>query len=172
MSTLLYNILKYIYLFLQFLLFHTIFYAHFSLYSTISQPILIFDLLPSLPTDNETETKPTAAVEHLERICERLETLVDRLEHTLIAAPPAAAQEVKVRQEAVAEPLPTPSPPPPSPPAPATATAPAPVSVSNNMSVAGFEDIVAGSLSEYLALSNKIGGDVAQHAQYVKAAFE
>lgn len=101
-----------------------------------------------------------------------METLVDRLEHTLIAAPPAAAQEVKVRQEAVAEPLPTPSPPPPSPPAPATATAPAPVSVSNNMSVAGFEDIVAGSLSEYLALSNKIGGDVAQHAQYVKAAFE
>lgn len=159
------------YLFLQFLLFYTIFYAHFSLYSTVSQPILIFDLLPSLPTDNETETKPTAAVEHLERICERLETLVDRLEHTLIAAPPAAApaaQEVKVRQEAVAEPLPTPSPPP----APATATAPAPVSVSNNMSVAGFEDIVAGSLSEYLALSNKIGGDVAQHAQYVKAAFE
>lgn len=163
------------YLFLQFLLFYTIFYAHFSLYSTVSQPILIFDLLPSLPTDNETETKPTAAVEHLERICERLETLVDRLEHTLIAAPPAAApaaQEVKVRQEAVAEPLPTPSPPPPPPPAPATATAPAPVSVSNNMSVAGFEDIVAGSLSEYLALSNKIGGDVAQHAQYVKAAFE
>lgn len=124
-----------------------------------------------LHTDNETETKPTAAVEHLERICERLETLVDRLEHTLIAAPPpaaAAAQEVEVRQKAVAETLPTPSPPPPPPPVPA----PALVSVCNNMSVAGFEDIVSGSLSEYLALSNKIGGDVAQHAQYVKAAFE
>lgn len=171
MSTLLYNILYYIYVF--------IFTISFILYNFLRTFFFVFnnfsactDLLPSLPTDNETETKPTAAVEHLERICERLETLVDRLEHTLIAAPPAAAQEVKVRQEAVAEPLPTPSPPPPSPPAPATATAPAPVSVSNNMSVAGFEDIVAGSLSEYLALSNKIGGDVAQHAQYVKAAFE
>lgn len=103
-----------------------------------------------------------------------METLVDRLEHTLIAAPPAAAaaQEVEVRQRAVAKPLPTPSPPPPPPPAPATATVPASVSVCNNMSIAGFEDIVSGSLSEYLALSNKIGGDVAQHAQHVKAAFE
>lgn len=126
-------------------------------------------------TDNETETKPTAAVEHLERICERLETLVDRLEHTLIAAPPSAPEEVP--QEAVesvkefTEPLPTPPPPPPAVPASATATPPVSVS-SNNMSVAGFEDIVAGPLSEYLAYSNKIGGDVAQHAQLVKAAFE
>lgn len=106
----------------------------------------------------------------MERICERLETLVDRLEHTLIAAPPSAPEEVP--QEAVesvkefTEPLPTPPAPPPAVPAP-------PVSVSsNNMSVAGFEDIVAGPLSEYLAHSNKIGGDVAQHAQLVKAAFE
>ncbi|KAH8263502.1 hypothetical protein KR044_010003 [Drosophila immigrans] len=119
--------------------------------------------------DNETETKPTAAVEHLERICERLETLVDRLEHTLIIAP-----ENKAESET---PLPTPPPPPPplTPPAPQTPTA-ATASISsssnNNMSVAGFEDIVEGSLAQYLSLSAKIGGDVAQHAQFVKAAFD
>ncbi|XP_016945013.2 adenylyl cyclase-associated protein 1 isoform X4 [Drosophila suzukii] len=39
------------------------------------------------------------------------------------------------------------------------------------MSVAGFEDIVAGPLSQYLSLSAKIGGDVAQHAELVKSAF-
>lgn len=40
------------------------------------------------------------------------------------------------------------------------------------MSVAGYEDIIAGPLAEYLALSAQIGGDVAAHAQIVKAAFE
>lgn len=40
------------------------------------------------------------------------------------------------------------------------------------MSVLGFQDIVAGPLSQYLALSAKIGGDVAQHAEFVKKAFE
>ncbi|XP_034472380.1 adenylyl cyclase-associated protein 1 isoform X2 [Drosophila innubila] len=40
------------------------------------------------------------------------------------------------------------------------------------MSVAGFEDIMAGPLSQYLTLSAKIGGDVAQHAKFVKAAFD
>ena len=39
------------------------------------------------------------------------------------------------------------------------------------MSVDGFEDIVAGPLSQYLTLSAKIGGDVAQHAELVKSAF-
>ncbi|XP_030240525.1 adenylyl cyclase-associated protein 1 isoform X3 [Drosophila navojoa] len=40
------------------------------------------------------------------------------------------------------------------------------------MSVAGYEDIIAGPLAEYLALSAQIGGDVAAHAQIVKAAFD
>nr|XP_016945012.1 adenylyl cyclase-associated protein 1 isoform X1 [Drosophila suzukii] len=117
--------------------------------------------------DNEPEAKPTAAVEHLESICERLETLVDRLERTLTAPqpielptptlPPPPAEEEDV-EEALPVPEKVETPPPPSPP-------------SSNMSVAGFEDIVAGPLSQYLSLSAKIGGDVAQHAELVKSAF-
>ncbi|ALC38576.1 capt, partial [Drosophila busckii] len=107
--------------------------------------------------DNEPEAKPTAAAQHLERICERLETLVDRLEHTLIvttATPTTAA--------AATPPLPTPP----------TPLAETEFYSSNSMSVAGFEDIVAGPLSQYLSLSAKIGGDVAEHAKFVKAAFD
>lgn len=40
------------------------------------------------------------------------------------------------------------------------------------MSVQGFQDIISGPLNQYLALSEKIGGDVAEHAQLVKLAFE
>lgn len=40
-----------------------------------------------------------------------------------------------------------------------------------NMSVAGYHDIINGPLAQYINLSNKIGGDVAQHAQFVKSAF-
>ncbi|KAH8413198.1 hypothetical protein KR009_008736 [Drosophila setifemur] len=123
--------------------------------------------------DNEPETKPTT--EHLESICERLETLVDRLERTLAAPhpqpqpqsielatpilPPPPVEEIEALPlEAEAE---TPPPPPP----------PEPPSSSNIMSVAGYEDIVAGPFSQYLSLSAKIGGDVAQQAELVKGAF-
>ncbi|XP_070140920.1 adenylyl cyclase-associated protein 1 isoform X1 [Drosophila kikkawai] len=123
--------------------------------------------------DNEPEAKPAASVEHLESICERLETLVDRLERTLTAPQPQPLElptpilPPPPTEEEVEEALPVASPevetpPPPSPP---------PLSSSNNMSVAGFEDIVAGPLSQYLSLSAKIGGDVAQHAELVKSAF-
>lgn len=61
---------------------------------------------------------------------------------------------------------------PPSPPTPLPPPIDSPTSDSNNMSVAGYEDIIAGPLAEYLALSAQIGGDVAAHAQIVKAAFE
>jgi hypothetical protein len=40
------------------------------------------------------------------------------------------------------------------------------------MSVAAFSDIVAGPLASYIALSNKIGGDVATHAKLVSEAFQ
>jgi len=100
-------------------------------------------------------------------VAERLETLVDRLERTLTAPqpielptptlPPPPAEEEQV-EEALPVPEKVETPPPPSPP-------------SSNMSVAGFEDIVAGPLSQYLSLSAKIGGDVAQHAELVKSAF-
>lgn len=41
-----------------------------------------------------------------------------------------------------------------------------------SMSVAAFNDILAGPLNNYLQLSNKIGGDVAAHAKLVKEAFQ
>jgi hypothetical protein len=40
------------------------------------------------------------------------------------------------------------------------------------MSVAGFEDIIYGSFAQFMTLSNKIGGDVAEQTQFVKKAFE
>ncbi|XP_037934178.1 adenylyl cyclase-associated protein 1-like [Teleopsis dalmanni] len=40
------------------------------------------------------------------------------------------------------------------------------------MSVLGFQDIINGPLSQYLALSARIGGDVAKHAELVKLAFD
>ncbi|KAH8393537.1 hypothetical protein KR200_004137 [Drosophila serrata] len=127
--------------------------------------------------DNEPEAKPAASVEHLESICERLETLVDRLERTLTAPQQLQPQPLELptpilppppTEEEVEDALPVAlpeveTPPPPSPPPPPCS--------SNNMSVAGFEDIVAGPLSQYLSLSAKIGGDVAHHAELVKSAF-
>ncbi|CAO1407767.1 unnamed protein product [Diamesa hyperborea] len=40
------------------------------------------------------------------------------------------------------------------------------------MSVAAYEDIISGSLAQFLELSEKIGDDVATQAEYVKKAFE
>ncbi|EAT34722.1 AAEL013074-PA [Aedes aegypti] len=42
---------------------------------------------------------------------------------------------------------------------------------SDNMSVNAYEDILLGTLANFLALSNKIGGDVAQQAELVQQAF-
>lgn len=44
-------------------------------------------------------------------------------------------------------------------------------SVPINMSVPGFEDLLAGSVSDYFRLSEKIGGDVAAHSKLVQQAF-
>lgn len=49
---------------------------------------------------------------------------------------------------------------------------PPPPPLELNMSVLGYQDIINGPLSQYLALSAKIGGDVAKHAEFVKKAFE
>ncbi|EFN80031.1 adenylyl cyclase-associated protein 1 isoform X1 [Harpegnathos saltator] len=43
---------------------------------------------------------------------------------------------------------------------------------SASMSVAGFEDLLAGPVKEYLELSQKIGGDVAAHSKLVEKAFQ
>lgn len=40
------------------------------------------------------------------------------------------------------------------------------------MSVASYEEIMAGPVSEYLKLSQKIGGDVASHSKLVDKAFQ
>uniref|UniRef100_A0AAG5DS62 Adenylyl cyclase-associated protein n=1 Tax=Anopheles atroparvus TaxID=41427 RepID=A0AAG5DS62_ANOAO len=40
------------------------------------------------------------------------------------------------------------------------------------MSINAYEDIILGSFANFLALSNKIGGDVATQAQFVKEAFD
>lgn len=41
-----------------------------------------------------------------------------------------------------------------------------------NMSIAGYEDFLAGPVKEYLQLSQKIGGDVAVHSKLVEKAFK
>lgn len=43
---------------------------------------------------------------------------------------------------------------------------------SSNMSVNAYEDIINDNLTQFLNLSVKIGGDVAQQASFVKKAFE
>ena len=42
----------------------------------------------------------------------------------------------------------------------------------SNMSVNGYEDIMLNNVQEFLALSAKIGGDVATQAEFVKKAFD
>lgn len=42
----------------------------------------------------------------------------------------------------------------------------------DKMSVAAFSDIIQGSLSQYLQLSAKLGGDVATHSKLVEKAFQ
>lgn len=46
------------------------------------------------------------------------------------------------------------------------------LSKSDNMSVAGYEDLLAGPVKEYLRLSEKIGGDVATHSKLVEKVFQ
>lgn len=43
---------------------------------------------------------------------------------------------------------------------------------SSNMSVNAYQDIISDNLIQFLNLSAKIGGDVAQQASFVKKAFE
>lgn len=46
-----------------------------------------------------------------------------------------------------------------------------PVSEGAGMSSQAYQDIVSGPLASYIALSGKIGGDVAAHAKLVSEAF-
>ena len=46
------------------------------------------------------------------------------------------------------------------------------VNVPKSMSVAAYEDLLAGPVQEYLHLSQKIGGDVATHSKLVDKVFQ
>ncbi|XP_011691870.1 PREDICTED: adenylyl cyclase-associated protein 1 isoform X2 [Wasmannia auropunctata] len=125
------------------------------------------------PSENEIKKAPPGCEsnekeEHLEELVNRLENVTKRLEnvHFVVKTQDTAVQTSTPspnrstsgsslsprlsplsRQEII-----------PSPPA--------------NMSVAGYEDFLAGPVKEYLKLSQKIGGDVAVHSKLVEKAFQ
>ncbi|KAL9923351.1 adenylyl cyclase-associated protein 1 isoform 1-T4 [Glossina fuscipes fuscipes] len=143
-----------------------------------------FDLesteLPPVPVENFSITEQTQSLnQRIERIEESLTKINER--HSLSSQSaslsltnnqsnqPANQQ----KEEGSLENIPTvleeyqsdSSLPPPPPPLPS-------VQELESMSVVGYQDIVNGPLSQYLALSYKIGGDVAKQAEFVKLAFE
>ncbi|XP_071564352.1 adenylyl cyclase-associated protein 1 isoform X2 [Temnothorax nylanderi] len=101
--------------------------------------------------------------EHLEELVNRLENVTRRLENFAVQTQDTAVQtstpspkrstssgsslSLSLKQETI-----------PNPP--------------TNMSVAGYEDLLAGPVKEYLQLSQKIGGDVAVHSKLVEKAFQ
>ncbi|XP_024875152.1 uncharacterized protein LOC112456686 isoform X1 [Temnothorax curvispinosus] len=101
--------------------------------------------------------------EHLEELVNRLENVTRRLENFAVQTQDTAVQtstpspkrstssgsslSLSSKQETI-----------PNPP--------------TNMSVAGYEDLLAGPVKEYLQLSQKIGGDVAVHSKLVEKAFQ
>ncbi|XP_023317475.1 uncharacterized protein LOC106654003 isoform X4 [Trichogramma pretiosum] len=129
--------------------------------------------------------------EHLEELVNRLENVTKRLEQvsavqgspiiTAAAAAAAAAAAVQTSEIAVQTKSPSPerslslaedtsqsS----SSSRDSTVSGCSVVEVVKNMSLAAYEDIVAGPLHDYLQLSQKIGGDVASHAKLVEKAFQ
>ncbi|KAK2582254.1 hypothetical protein KPH14_004600 [Odynerus spinipes] len=109
--------------------------------------------------------------DHLEDLVNRLENVTKRLER-VPAQSNAQTQETAVQTN-------TPSPKKPQPvstrnaaASPLSSPEKAPRKETSNMSVAGYEDLLAGSVKEYLQLSQKIGGDVATHSQMVEKAFQ
>ncbi|XP_066601138.1 microtubule-associated protein futsch-like isoform X1 [Prorops nasuta] len=111
--------------------------------------------------------------EHLDELVSRLENITRRLEKVT----PAQTQETAVQTN-------TPSPkrshfrvnhkeePPYIEPSPISSPEFALADPIDAMSVAGYEDIVAGPVRDYLQLSQKIGGDVAAHGKLVEKAFQ
>ncbi|XP_076661646.1 adenylyl cyclase-associated protein 1 isoform X1 [Halictus rubicundus] len=111
--------------------------------------------------------------EHLEELVNRLENVTKRLENVR-ARTIAETQDTAVQTN-------TPSPRRSKPIENGTSEQSAspvqsPIKSASNqivsMSVAGYEDLLAGPVSEYLQLSNKIGGDVATHSKLVEKAFQ
>ncbi|XP_046737682.1 adenylyl cyclase-associated protein 1 isoform X3 [Diprion similis] len=103
--------------------------------------------------------EPDSREEQLEDLVTRLENVTRRLERVPGAG--AETQETAVQTK-------TPSPANQSPVANQTTS----ISPQAKMSVAGYEDIIAGPVSQYLQLSQKIGGDVLTHSKLVEKAFQ
>lgn len=129
-----------------------------------------FDLetteLPPVPVENLSVSEQTVKLnQRIERIEESLGKINER--HSLSSRSDSLIQNNnhQLPKDSSLEDIPTvlddfSSLPPPPPP------------LELNMSVMGYQDIMAGPLSQYLALSAKIGGDVAKHAEFVKKAFD
>ncbi|XP_029040513.2 adenylyl cyclase-associated protein 1 isoform X1 [Osmia bicornis bicornis] len=106
--------------------------------------------------------------DHLEELVNRLESVTKRLENV-------RGQPVTETQDSAAQ-TNTPSPKRSQPVKNSESVQlSSPVRSTNqviSMSVAGYEDLLAGPVNEYLQLSAKIGGDVATHSKLVEKAFQ
>ncbi|KAL0119324.1 hypothetical protein PUN28_009714 [Cardiocondyla obscurior] len=100
--------------------------------------------------------------EHLEELVNRLENVTRRLENVHFVV---HTQDIAVQTS-------TPSP---KRSTSSTSSLSSKETISHppvSMSVAGYEDLLAGPVKEYLQLSKKIGGDVAVHSKLVEKVFQ
>ncbi|CAB3240841.1 unnamed protein product [Arctia plantaginis] len=112
----------------------------------------------NLALGNEAERVIQSPASEFEALIERLESVTSRLE----LLPLLRARSLTPPRSPAPSPVSAPTPPP----------APPQFELTDNMSVNGYQDIVQGPLQVYLQLSQKIGGDVATHANLVNAAFQ
>ncbi|XP_011496438.1 PREDICTED: adenylyl cyclase-associated protein [Ceratosolen solmsi marchali] len=114
--------------------------------------------------------------EHLEELVNRLESVTKRLEQVSTSAPIVQTQEIAVQTKS------------PSPERSlslteessqsssssreSTVSGASVVEVVKNMSIAAYEDFLAGALQDYIQFSLQIGAEVASHCKLVQKAFE
>nr|XP_012149226.1 PREDICTED: adenylyl cyclase-associated protein 2 isoform X3 [Megachile rotundata] len=131
----------------------------------------VFEACPNDSSSNKkipTGCEASDKEDHLEELVNRLETVTRRLENV-------RTQSVAETQDSAVQT---------STPSPKrsqlaknseSVQSASPVHSKNqvtSMSVAGYEDLLAGPVREYLQLSAKIGGDVATHSKLVEKAFQ
>jgi adenylyl cyclase-associated protein len=107
-----------------------------------------------MPAGCETECHLRTPTVELESLLKRLESVTTRLEQSVGVASESLLRQ-STSQTTVTEPSSLPPP-----------------ALTDTMSVAAFSDIIQGSLSQYLQLSAKLGGDVATHSKLVEKAFQ
>jgi adenylyl cyclase-associated protein len=117
----------------------------------------------------------------LEDLVNRLESVTKRLEQVSTPAPVVQTQEIAVqtkspspeRSLSLTEELPPEeSSQSSSSSRESTVSGASVVEVLKNMSLAAYQDLLAGPVQDYLQLSRKIGDDVASHCQLVEKAFQ